>query len=66
MIVTWDESDARSLTNQIPLMVVGADIKPSRSNQHVNHYGLLCALEDFYDLKPLGHSAVAAPASMWH
>lgn len=62
LIVTWDESDARSLTNQIPLIVVGAGIKPGRSHQYVDHYGLLRALEDFYDLKPLGQSVAAVSA----
>lgn len=62
LIITWDESDARSLTNQIPLIIVGARLKPGHSEQNVNHYGVLRTLEDFYDLKPLGHSAAAEPA----
>ncbi|MDE2139690.1 MAG: acid phosphatase, partial [Gammaproteobacteria bacterium] len=64
LIVTWDESDARSLTNQIPLIVVGAGIKPVRSGQFVDHYGLLRMLEDFYGLKLLGHSAEAIPTTL--
>lgn len=59
LIVTWDESDARSMTNQIPLIVVGAGVKPGRSAQHVDHYSLLRMLEGFYGLKPLGESARA-------
>ncbi|MDE2138989.1 MAG: hypothetical protein KGJ17_00640 [Gammaproteobacteria bacterium] len=55
---------ARSLSNQIPLIVVGAGIKPVRSGQFVDHYGLLHMLEDFYGLKPLGHSAEAIPATL--
>ncbi|MGB9428905.1 MAG: alkaline phosphatase family protein [Gammaproteobacteria bacterium] len=62
LIVTWDESDARSMTNQIPLIVVGAGIQPGRSGQHVNHYSLLRTVEDFYGIKPLGHSAAAKSA----
>lgn len=59
LIVTWDESDARSVTNQIPLIMVGAHLKPGHNHQDVNHYGLLRTLEDFYALKPIGESAKA-------
>ena len=59
LIITWDESDARSMTNQIPLIMVGADLKSRHDDQYVNHYGLLRMLEDFYGLKPLGKSAEA-------
>ncbi|MGH8402234.1 MAG: alkaline phosphatase family protein, partial [Gammaproteobacteria bacterium] len=62
LIITWDESDARSLTNQIPLIVVGAGIRPAQNKEDMDHYSLLRTLEDFYNLKPLGHSAAAKPA----
>lgn len=61
LIVTWDESDARSVTNQIPLIVVGAGIKPGRSDQFVSHYSLLRTLENFYRLRPLGGSSDVQP-----
>lgn len=64
LIVTWDESDARSIANQIPLIMVGAHLKPGHSDQHVDHYSLLRLLEDFYALKPLAHSAKAVPAAI--
>ena len=57
LIVTWDESDARSLTNQIPLIVVGARVKPGRNDTYLDHYGLLRTIEDIYGLPPLGKSA---------
>ena len=56
LIVTWDESDARSITNQIPLIIVGAGIQSRHDDQYVNHYGLLRTLQDFYGLKPLDNS----------
>ena len=59
LIVTWGESDARSLTNQIPLIIIGAGITRGRSGQNVDHYSLLRTLEDFYGLKSLGHSSDA-------
>ena len=64
LIITWDESDARSMSNQIPLIIVGTGAKPGRSGQHVDHYGLLCTLEEFYGLKPLGESAGAKPIEL--
>ncbi|HKV98095.1 MAG TPA: alkaline phosphatase family protein [Gammaproteobacteria bacterium] len=64
LVVTWDESDARSMTNQIPLIVVGAGLKPAHSGQFVDHYSLLRTLEDFYVLKPLGHRAKTIPATL--
>ncbi|MGH8396811.1 MAG: alkaline phosphatase family protein [Gammaproteobacteria bacterium] len=59
LIITWDESDARSAVNQIPLIVVGAGIKPGYNDQNVNHYSVLLMIEDYYGLKPLGFSATA-------
>lgn len=64
LIVTWDESDARSLSNQIPLIVVGAGIKPGHSKQYVGHYSVLRTLEEFYGLKPLGKSTGAEPIKL--
>ena len=52
------------MSNQIPLIAVGAGIKPRRSDQYVDHYGLLRTLEDFHGLNPLGHSAEAVPAAL--
>ncbi|MDE2234602.1 MAG: acid phosphatase [Gammaproteobacteria bacterium] len=61
LIITWDESDARSASNRIPLIIVGAGIKTGRDAQYVNHYGVLRLIEDLYQLKPLGLSAAAEP-----
>lgn len=61
LIIIWDESDANSVSNQIPLIITGASIKPGRNAQFLDHYGVLRTIEDLYGLKPLGHSAVAEP-----
>jgi len=61
LIVTWDESDASSFSNQIPLILVGAGIKIGRNDQYLDHYGLLRSIENLYGLKPLGQSAIASP-----
>lgn len=60
LIITWDESDANSFTNQIPLIVVGANVKPGRDGNHVTHYSVLRALTDMYGLKPLAEAAQTA------
>ncbi|MGH8361923.1 MAG: hypothetical protein ACRESQ_01070 [Gammaproteobacteria bacterium] len=43
LIVTWDESDARSPTNQIPLIIVGAGLKLGHSNRYVIAITAFCA-----------------------
>ncbi len=60
LIITWDESDANSFTNQIPLIVVGANVKPGRDGNYVTHYSVLRALTDMYGLKPLAEAAQTA------
>jgi phosphatidylinositol-3-phosphatase len=64
LIIVWDESDANSLTNQIPLIVTGAGIYPGRDHQYLDHYGLLRTVEDLYKLKPLGKSTTARPITV--
>ncbi|MGA9854715.1 MAG: alkaline phosphatase family protein [Gammaproteobacteria bacterium] len=61
LIITWDESDAYSASNQIPLIITGAGIKPGRNHQYIDHYGVLRTIEDLFGLKPLGQSASASP-----
>jgi phosphatidylinositol-3-phosphatase len=61
LIVTWDESDAGSPTNRIPMLMVGARIKPGSSTQHLTHYSLLRTLTDMYGLQAIGHAAAARP-----
>lgn len=61
LIVTWDESDARSLVNRIPMLAVGAGVRPGSSPQYLTHYNLLRTFTDMYHLKALGHAVAAAP-----
>jgi phosphatidylinositol-3-phosphatase len=61
LIITWDESDANSATNQIPLIITGAGVKPGRDDQYLDHYGLLRTIEDLYGVRLLGHSVSARP-----
>ena len=60
LIVTWDEDDSTE-NNQIPTMVVGANVVPGHYSETVNHYNLLSTLEQFYGLNKVGASANAAP-----
>lgn len=61
LLVTWDESDANSASNRIPMLMVGAGVKPGSSGQYVTHYSLLRSLTDMYGLKPLGDAVTATP-----
>lgn len=60
LIVTWDEDDNGG-ANQIPTIIVGADVRPGSYSEHINHYNVLRTIEGFYQLPDLGQSAAAAP-----
>ncbi len=60
LIVTWDEDDG-STGNQIPTLIVGANVTPGTYSENINHYNLLRTLEDFYGLPYAGASASATP-----
>jgi hypothetical protein len=62
LVVTWDEDDDDdSPANHIPLIMIGAQVKPGRYDQRIGHYGLLRTIEDFYGLPHRGAAAQAAP-----
>lgn len=60
LIITWDEDDNTS-ANQIPTIIVGADIRPGTYSEYIDHYNVLRTVEGFYGLPDLGLSAKAAP-----
>jgi acid phosphatase len=60
VIITWDESDTL-YGNSIPLIIVGAGVKPGTYDEAVDHYRILRTVEDFYGLPHLGSSANVAP-----
>ncbi len=60
LVVTWDEDDFTA-ANQIPTILVGADVQPGQYGQDINHYNVLRTIEDFYGLSPVGASADASP-----
>jgi acid phosphatase len=60
LIVTFDEDDG-SADNHIPALLVGPMVRPGRTVQRVDHYGLLRTIEDMYGLPPLGEAASARP-----
>ena len=62
LIVTWDEDDNDdSPANHIPTIMIGAQVKPDRYDQRIDHYGVLRMIEDFYGLPHAGAAALAAP-----
>ena len=58
LIVTWDEDD-NGAGNHIPLIVVGAHVKPGTYAERIDHYNVLRTIEDFYGLARAGASAQA-------
>ena len=60
VIIAWDESDTL-YGNSIPLIIVGACVKPGVYDEAVDHYRILRTVEDFYGLPHLGYSANVAP-----
>jgi acid phosphatase len=60
VVIVWDESDTLN-GNSIPLIIVGADVKPGLYDEAVDDYRLLRTVEDFYGLPHLGYSANVAP-----
>lgn len=61
LIITWDESDANSVTNQIPTILVGEHVKPGKYRYKINHYNLLRTLSDMYGIKPVNESVKVSP-----
>lgn len=60
LVVTWDENnDAPG--NQIPTLIVGANVIPGTYSENINHYNVLRTVEDFYGLPHAGSSASAIP-----
>jgi len=60
VVVAWDESDTL-YGNSVPLIIVGAGVKPGVYDEAVDHYRLLRTVEDFYGLPHLGYSANVEP-----
>jgi phosphatidylinositol-3-phosphatase len=62
LIVTWDEDDNDdSPANHIPTIMIGAQVKPGKYDQRIDHYSVLGMIEDFYGLPRTGASQGAAP-----
>lgn len=60
LVLTWDEDD-NSSSNQIPTILVGAQVKSGSYSETINHYSVLRTLEDAYGLPYAGASATATP-----
>jgi hypothetical protein len=62
LVVTFDEN-AGGAVNPIPTIIVGANVRPGRYAQRINHYTLLRTIEDAYGLPALGRAAAVCPLS---
>jgi hypothetical protein len=61
LIITWDEDDTESTTNQIGTIFLGPMVKAGRYDERIDHYTVLRTIEDAYQLPHAGHSQTAAP-----
>lgn len=60
LIVTFGGNDG-SAGHQIPTIVYGADVRPGKYSEHVNHYNVLRTIEEAYGLPFDGAAVSAAP-----
>jgi len=70
LFITWDEGNddggccGQSGGGHVPLVVIAPGMRPgARTASPFDHYGLLRAIEDLWQLPPLGHSSRAS--STW-
>lgn len=61
LILTWDEDDDTTSSNQIITLFDGANIKPGAYGERINHYSVLRTLEDMYGLAALGNASAVTP-----
>ncbi|HVW96439.1 MAG TPA: alkaline phosphatase family protein [Mucilaginibacter sp.] len=59
LIVTFDEDDFK-LVNHIPTIFAGANVKPGKYGEKINHYNVLHTLDAMYDL-PVTDTTDASP-----
>jgi hypothetical protein len=65
LIVTWDENDGSSPTNQIATFAVGAHVKAGQtSSQPVTHYSVLRTIEDAFNLTPINNAKNASDLAL--
>lgn len=65
LIVTWDEDDNGN--NQIATIFYGANLKPGRYSEKINHYNTLATIETMFGVPLLNNAATAAPiADVWN
>jgi acid phosphatase len=66
LVITWDEGSSHD--NRVLTLLIGNVVKPGRVTTSLTHYSLLRAVEDNFDLRPLGPGDSAAdsfPESVW-
>ena len=61
LIITADESESSSDVNRVPLVMVGASVRPGAYDEPVTHLSLLRTIEDMYGLPCLAKSCGAQP-----
>ena len=66
LVITWDEDDNHA-GNHITTIFAGAQVKPGRYSEPIDHYRVLRTIESAYGLPPLGRAAEAEPITdVWN
>ena len=61
LIVTFDEDQDNTPTNQILTLFVGPMVQPGSYSTRIDHYSVLRTLQDLYGLAPTANAAATAP-----
>jgi phosphatidylinositol-3-phosphatase len=62
LVITWDEDD-NSGNNQIPTIIVGANVRPGAYAEPISHYNVLSTMQQMYGLPKTGYAAMAPSIS---
>jgi len=60
LMVTWDEDDY-SAANQIPTILVGANLRSGQYDERIDHFRVLRTIDDLFGLPYAGAAATATP-----
>ncbi len=62
LVITWDEAEDGTGSNQVPLLLIGPAVKESyQSSKNYSHYSLLHTIEASWRLSPLTENDSNAP-----
>ena len=64
LIITFDEDDFKMI-NHIPTIIVGANVKPGKYSEKINHYNVLHTIQSFYKLPVQDTTKAISISDIW-